>query len=66
MILVHDRSDALRIGLAGLARHPIDALGGIKCEPSLEFPGIEQFCFAQQEQLDFALSFVRQRHAVTA
>ena len=43
VILVDDGCDIQWIGLAGLAWHPVDALGLVKPEPGLELSGVEQF-----------------------
>jgi hypothetical protein len=41
VILIDNGSDVQRVGLAGLARHPIDALRLVQFEPGFEISGIE-------------------------
>ena len=66
VILINDGCDIERIGLARLARHPIDSLRLVELEPLLELSGVEQPCLLEQEQLDPALHLVVQHHAASA
>src|SRR6266567_945978 len=66
VILVDDRCDIQRIGLAGLARHPVDALRLVEPEPGLELSRVEQFCLLEQKQLDTALCVAIEHHVATA
>src|SRR5690606_19668981 len=66
MILVDDRRDVQWIGLAGLARHPVDALRRVEVEPGLELALVEQTRFVENEQFDLAHGLVRQHQAASA